>query len=360
MSHTIPQEVLEAFTSYEPDLPSHAAGVITVETIGHGLINHSWKICCELKPDFFLQQINKDVFERPQDLQQNYIHLWQYAEFECPGHRMPAPIYCSRERSLYMDNPGNFWRAFEWITEGRTLVTADKPARANATARAFAKFTAAFEEMNTGLLREVIPGFHDLGLRYRQFEVALQTELYERMARSLPLIGELKQRERYKHFYEVITGSAEFPKRVMHHDAKISNILFHEKTGKVICPVDYDTVMPGYFFSDLGDMIRSMVCKEDENNPGPPHVRKDFYEAIVSGYTDVLGAVLTVSERKYIHAAGLLMTYMQALRFLTDYLQGDLYYRTSYPEQNLDRTLNQLALLKGLEGFLQQEYNFKI
>lgn len=363
----IPQEVLDAFTAYSPGLPPHSAGTITVEKIGTGLINRSWKVRCELKPDLFLQRINTSVFHNPRDVQENYLHLWQYAGFvrkdfagEFTGLQMPAPIYCDSETTLFTDAAKNCWRAFELIPNSKTLTLAEKPSDAKATARAFAKFTAAFEEMNTDILKEVIPGFHDLSLRYRQFEAALNTELYERMAKAIDLVNELKQRERYRHFYEEITGSGEFPKRVMHHDAKIANVLFHEQTGKVICPVDYDTVMPGYFFSDLGDMIRSMAGSNDENSSTSPEIRKDMYESIVEGYSSVLGGMLTFSERKYIHSAGLLMVYMQALRFLTDYLNGDTYYQVSYPDHNSDRAVNQLALLKNLEAFLFSEYDFRI
>ena len=159
-----------------------------------------------------------------------------------------------------------------------------------------------------------------------------------------------------------MTESEEFEKRVMHHDAKISNILFSEETGQVICPVDFDTCMPGYFFSDLGDMIRSMACSEGENNTNYSeiNIRKDFYEAILDGYMEVMQELLTDAEKKHIHYSGLLMIYMQALRFITDYLNGDLYYRTDYPEQNFDRAMNQLTLLQRLEEFLQTEYDFKM
>jgi len=369
MIKQVPREVLNAFTSYEPDLPEHPAGKIIVEQIGNGLINHSYKVCCELKPDFFLQRINTNVFQHPEDLQENYISIWQYAEFvrkdsgrALTGFRMPSPVYYSRKATLFVDKNENYWRAFEFIGDSKMVYAAEKATQAKATARAFAKFTAAYDDFNVHLLKEVIPGFHDLGLRYRQFEASLNTELYERMSRSLLLVQDLKSRERYRHFYDIITDSGEFPKRVMHHDAKIGNILFHEQTGKVICPVDYDTVMPGYFFSDLGDMIRSMAGSCDENSKQPDKIRihKDFYEAVITGYTDVLGAQFTAAEKKYLHSAGLLMIYMQALRFITDYLNGDSYYKTEYPEQNFDRTINQLALLKKLEEFLAEHYRFKI
>ena len=360
MKPAVPAAVLKAFISDKDGIPVEEIEHLRVEQIGNGLINHSYKITCTNHADFFLQQINTAVFEHPQWLQHNYMEIWQFAEFEFTGLKLPAPIFCGHQDTLYNDHEGGYWRAFEFIENSKTLSVAQKPAQARATARAFARFTLAFEEMNTRLLKEVIPGFHDLGLRYRQFEEALQTEHYERMAVSRELISELKKRERYRHFYEIITESGEFPKRVMHHDAKISNVLFHEKTGKVICPVDYDTVMPGYYFSDLGDMIRSMVSAEDENQLTEPVIRKEFYEAIVNGYTDVLGGILSSSERKYIHAAGLLMIYMQALRFLSDYLNGDIYYQVIRPEQNLERARNQYSLLRNLENFLQEEYQFVI
>jgi thiamine kinase-like enzyme len=362
MNEEIPKEVLEIFTAYSADLPDHSAGEITVERIGGGLINHSYKITCRLKSDFLLQQLNKNVFANPQDVQENYLAIWQYAEFEFTGLRLPSPKYCGRNTTLFIDEKENYWRAFEFINNANMLLVAKKPSQAKATAKAFAKFTAAFDEFNVQSLKTVIPDFHNLSFRYQQFEESLNTELYERMAKALPFINELKQRERYKHFYEIIIESDEFLQRVMHHDAKIANILFSKETGKVICPVDFDTVMPGYFFSDLGDIIRSMACSHDENSIEFENIsiRKKFYTAIIEGYMAVMEKQLTESEKKYIHYAGLLMIYMQALRFLTDYLNGDIYYRIEYPEQNLTRAKNQFILLEKLERFLGTEYNFSV
>ena len=356
MHQNIPVTVLKAFI---PDV-TDALDSVHVKKIGNGLINHSYQISCPHHPDFFLQKINASVFENPDWLQQNYLEVWQYAGFELSGLRMPAPLYTGELKTLYKDSRGDYWRAFEFIENGKTFALAENPEQAKATARAFARFTLTLEELNTDRLKEVIPGFHDLNLRFRQFETSLRTELYERMVIAKELINELKERERYCLFFDIITSSEEFPKRVMHHDAKISNVLFHEKTGKVICPVDYDTVMAGYFFSDLGDMIRSMACAAEENQSALPAIRKAFYEAIITGYTDVLGGILTASERKYIHAAGLLMVYMQSLRFLTDYLNGDIYYQVNHETENLERARNQLALLKNLEDFLKLEYQFAI
>lgn len=354
MKKDIHEEVLKAFTQ-----PGYADNNIVVESLGGGLINHTYKVSAANIPPFLLQRINKYVFPNPQDVQENYIHIWQYAEFEFTGLRLPAPRYCGRMTTLFIDRDENYWRAFEYISDAEMRNIATKPEQAGATAKAFARFTASFEEFNVALLQKVIPGFHNLSLRYKQFEESLNGEYYERISQSLPLIQQLKDRERYKHFYEIITESEQFPLRVMHHDAKISNVLFSQKNGRVICPIDFDTVMPGYFFSDLGDMIRSMACCKDENSTDFDDlcIRKDFYQAIVNNYLSVMENQFTFSEKNYIHYAGLLMTYMQSLRFLTDYLNGDIYYRIDYPEQNFNRAKNQLVLLQQLETFLQREYN---
>jgi thiamine kinase-like enzyme len=355
MTDDIPKEVIAAFADYSEGLPAHSSGEIKIERLNNGLINSSYKIIPQLNPSFLLQQINKTVFPKPEDVQRNYIYVYQYAEFEFTGLRLPYPQYYTSDRSLYKDKKGNYWRAFEFIENSHSLTVAETPGQAKAAAKAFAKFTMAFEEMNPDNLRIVIPDFHNLSFRYDQFEQALQGEQFERMAKSKSLIEELKNRERYKHFYEIIISSEDFPRRVMHHDAKITNVLFDNVSNKVICLVDFDTVMPGYFFSDLGDLIRTLVSPVDEASIEfeKIRIRKSFYEAIVNGYLSVMQKMLTASEIKYIHYAGIIMIYMQALRFLSDYLNGDIYYKTEYSEQNFNRALNQFILLKKLEEFLE-------
>ena len=363
MSERNLHEVASAFADYTPDLPQHDTGKITITPLAGGLINHSWLVRCELKPSFLLQQINTHVFPRPEDVQHNYISISQYAEFEFTGLRLPYPKYVNQEESLFIDTHNNYWRAFEFIEDAYSPPVAERTTQVKATAKTFAKFTAAFNDFNTGQLKIVIPDFHNLLFRYFQLEESLNGELYERMVLALPLVNELLKRERYKHFYEFLTESPDsFPLRVMHHDAKIANVLFSKKTGKVICPVDFDTVMPGYYFSDFGDMIRSMTCSLDENSTDFDnlHIRTDFYKAILEGYLGVKDRFLTKPEKKYIHYAGLLMIYMQALRYMTDYLNGDVYYRITYPEQNFDRARNQLILLQRLEEFLKKEYHFSV
>lgn len=351
----IPKEVLKAFTIDD-------TGYVIIEPIGSGLINDSWKISTTNNRNLFLQRINKNVFQEPQLVQANYLQLWKYAKTANKGLLMPDPVFCNTQNSLHTDPSGNYWRAFQFIPESKTCPVAETATQAWATAKTFGQFTAAFSHMDTSLLTEVISNFHNLSLRYRQFETSLQSKSGERVARTSSLINELTKRGHYKTLYERIsTSPIEFPLRVMHHDAKISNILFQERTGNVICPVDYDTVMPGHYFSDLGDMIRSMVSPEDEKSTYYENieVRTDFYNGIVNGYLETMNDQLTSSEKKHLHYSGILMTYMQALRFLTDYLDGDTYYRTDYAEQNFDRARNQFVLLQKLESFLSERINFQ-
>lgn len=344
----VPAEVIRAFTGQ---------ATARVERMGGGLINDSFKITTAGNPPLFLQRINTAIFENPVAVQENYMRIWEFAEYEFTGLKIPAPVFCGEMTTLYTDQQEQYWRGFEYIGDSKTIDKVNSPAQARSLAKTFACFTASYQEFNTGLLQEVLPGFHDLSARYRQFDNALKSEYYERLACSQSLIDELKKRERYCFFFEEIRDSGSFPLRVMHHDAKISNILYSQKTGRLVCIVDYDTVMPGYFFSDLGDMIRSCCSTEPEAgiHVEKIRIRKSIYEGLVSGYLTGLGDELNAAEKKYIHYAGILMIYMQALRFITDYLEGDRYYQVQYAEQNFDRARNQLALLIQLELFLREQ-----
>lgn len=360
MNPNVPQEVIDAFNSYTPGLPYHEAGTTTVAVIGDGLINNTYKVTCELKTNFLLQKINTQVFKNPEQVQHNCTYLSTYAEMEFTGIRIPYIREFAKEQSLYKDKNGDFWRAFEFVEDGYSISIAQNPQQAKATAICFAKFSAAFDDMNVDQLFETIPNFHNLNYRYQQFEDALQSNVAERKAKAHVITEDLISRNKYKKMYDEIANYADFPQRVVHHDAKISNVLFSKKTGKVICPVDLDTTMPGYFFSDPGDLIRSMACSADENSIDFKnlHIRKEYYQAITDGYYAVMEKSFTTAEKKHFHCSGLLIIYMQALRFITDYLNGDIYYKTKYAEHNFDRAMNQLCLLKSLENFLEKEYRF--
>ena len=355
MSELIYQEALDAFTDTKQEF--------VVKPLRSGLINQSFKITNKATGEsFLLQEINQHVFPEPGKLQYNYELLWKHLQSREIFLFIPEPKYFTGDAILFCDSKAHCWRVFEFIEGTKTFVVAEKPSHAWAVAESFAEFTASFSDFDTERLAITIPNFHNLSFRFNQFKDSLHTHQYDRLHKAVDLINALKERERYANFFDIITESVEFLKRVMHHDAKISNVLFDEDSDEVMCLVDFDTVMPGYFFSDIGDMIRTMACNLDESSTefDKIKIRKNFYQAILEGYLSVIGKHFTDAEKKYIHYSGIVIIYMQALRFLTDYLNGDIYYRTIYPEQNFDRAKNQLTLLKELEDFLQKEYDFKV
>ncbi len=362
MSEDIPLEVIQALIIKGSNQPNNKETEINIEKIGNGLINQSFKINIRSSSNIFLQKINKVVFPNPSQIQENYMAVWKFNEQASTGVRLPTPMEFEENKTLFTDKSGDYWRAFEFIDNTKSYNTASTPNQAAATAKTFAYFTKVFSDFNHNQLQIVIPGFHDLNFRYQQFLTSLESTLRNRIEKAALLIIELKTRKVYVDFYNNAMKSNAFIKRVMHHDAKISNVLFDKKTDNVIGAVDLDTVMPGYIFSDLGDMIRSMVSSVDETNTDLKKIsiRKDFYETIVSGYIEIIGEQLTSAEKEHIHFAGLFMIYMQALRFITDYLNGDNYYQITYTEQNYDRAKNQFTLLNRLEEFLTEDYNYSI
>ena len=354
---TIPiyQEVLEAFVNSSDEM--------FVEPITEGLINQSFKITSkETGSSYILQKINDHVFPEPAQVQKNYVRLWRFLEELKPDYFIPEPKYFPNRNSFFVDSINKYWRVFEYVAGTESRKNASTINEAKAVAETFAKFTLTFANLDPRELETTIPNFHNLSFRFIQFKQSLHIRNYERLQKAADLIHELNRRENYANLYDVMVQSKEFPKRIMHHDAKISNVLFDIDSGEVVCAVDFDTTMPGYFFSDLGDMIRSMAVSHDEASTDFENIsiRKEYYEAILDAYMNIIKDILTESEKKYIHHSGIFMIYMQALRFLIDYLNGDIYYRIEYAEQNFDRAKNQLSLLKALESFLKHNYSINV
>jgi hypothetical protein len=261
-----------------------------------------------------------------------------------------------------MDEDDNFWRATEYIpgTVSYNFIEAEK--YAYEAAKCFGLFIKSLRGLEPEQLHIVLPNFHNLELRYQQFEEAISKAGITRLLRSTHLISELRQRRGLVQYFGELGDESVYPTRIMHHDCKISNILFSRDSAAGITPIDLDTVMPGKFFSDIGDMIRTMAGTVDENSTAweDIDIRPGYYKAILSGYLEATGDVLTQREKEDIHYSGALMVYMQALRFVTDFLNNDIYYKTEYAEQNLNRALNQFILLEKLEGFLLTSYNFSL
>lgn len=336
-------------------------GIPIIESLGEGLIHRTFKVTFTGNENaIVLQCINQRTFSLPENIIQNYLLVLEFVENESTFIKLPALMPTLQNKFFWVDEKENFWRATKFIENSYSLSVATNEKDAFRVARCFAEFTRALTGLRPADLNIIIPHFHNLELRYQQFEEAIGKANITRLLRSTHVISELRQRKSLIQFYEELNNEADYPTRVMHHDCKIDNILFDKITNAVICPVDLDTVMPGKFFSDIGDMIRTMVCPVNENSTVWEDIsmRSDFYESIVSGYLDGIGNSLTAKEKEHIHYCGLIMIYMQSIRFVTDFLNYDIYYKIDYSEQNLNRALNQFLLLEKLEEYLHRKYGF--
>lgn len=337
-------------------------GAPQISLLGEGLIHRTYKVSFQGNDQpIVLQQINRVTFKHPENIIRNY-QLVYHSITGKNGFHIPPLVPTHAGEWYWVDEEGQFWRAVRFVKNSYTVSFPRTAEQAHITAKCFATFTKTLADLDTTQLEVIIPGFHDLALRYEQFEEAVSRGNAERLLKSTHIIAELRQRKRLVDFYVAIRHKPDqFRIRVMHHDCKLSNILLDATSHQALCPVDLDTVMPGRYFSDVGDMIRSMAGTVDENSIAWEEIgiRKDFYEAIIAGYLEGIGDRFTTAEKDHIHHAGLMMLFMQGLRFITDFLNNDIYYKISYPEQNLNRALNQLISLEKLETFLQEEYGYQ-
>ncbi len=320
---------------------------------GSGLINTTWKISCP-KGQFILQKINTAIFKEPKILEDNIGHISSFLKKNHPGYLLPFPLPSLEGRQMVLFDEG-FYRLFPFIQGSHTVDVVNSPEIAFEAARKFGELTRLLSGFQPSLLKETIPHFHDLQLRYQQFEAAVEKAGKIRRVKSSGLIEEITQRQSIVAQYLFIKSSPDFKLRVMHHDTKISNVLF-TANSKGLCVIDLDTVMPGHIISDMGDMLRTYLSPLDENQKDTSLIviREKYFKAIVKAYYQEMNQELTSLEKQSFVYAGNFMIYMQAIRFLTDYLQGDLYYPCTYELHNFDRAFNQMVLLSKLDEKKEQ------
>ena len=219
-------------------------------------------------------------------------------------------------------------------------------------ARQFGEFTGLLSAFDPNLLHITLPDFHNLTLRFRQFGDALQNGNNKRIAETAESIVFLKDQQKIVEEFEKIKEHPDFKLRVVHHDAKINNVLFDSRNNRGLCVIDLDTVMPGYYISDVGDMLRTYICpvSEDEQDLLKIQIREEYFREIAKGYFSEMQNRLSEYEKLYFVYAGKFAIYMQALRFLTDYINHDIYYSIKYKDHNLVRANNQIMLLKKIPG----------
>ncbi len=318
----------------------------SLKSFGNGLINHTWILECRGEK-FILQKINETVFTSPFMIAENIHHLNVFFNEYFPGYLFVKPVATlQNEEMIFLPGKG-YLRMFNFVNGSVTFDIVDNAAKAFEGARQFGKFTRLLSAFDIQKLHITLPDFHNLDLRYQQFEQSLEQGNKERIAACKPAIGFIKEQKNIVDIFNKIQTNVNFKKRVTHHDTKISNVLF-DKNGKGLCVIDLDTVMPGYFISDVGDMIRTYLSpvSEEENDFSKIRIREDYFQAIADGYLSEMKDELSDEEKKYFVYAGKFMIYMQAIRFLTDHINNDIYYGAKYEGHNLMRCNNQLELLK--------------
>jgi len=306
---------------------------------------------------YILQRMNTYVFKKPEAVQEN---IWRILSFLKKQEGIEDPVGIkdlglieTKEGELaYKDANGSHWRCFDYIEDTFVLENVQNPSQAFEGARLFGDFLARLRDYDPRRLHVTIPNFMDAEWRQKQLAYAEFTNPGDRLKLAQPELKRIRQLQSISE--QFIRLEQALPDRVVHNDTKINNILFSQNTGKGITVIDLDTVMTGTLLTDFGDMVRTFTVQgsEDSTDEAAYTCQTALFEGLVSGYAEVLSPVISEVERSNLLLGGKIVIYMQAIRFLTDYINNDVYYKVTFPEQNLLRTRNQLNLL---DSVLEQE-----
>ncbi|MBS1505343.1 MAG: aminoglycoside phosphotransferase family protein [Bacteroidetes bacterium] len=324
-------------------------GSVKISPLGSGHIHRTYKV--EAARQFVLQRVNKTIFTQPDVIASNNRLAFQYLKQHHPDFIFPQALPDLNGNDLFYDDEGFPWRLYPLIENTFTIDEVSTEQEAYEAAKGFAALSKNLYGIDTQLLKPTLDRFHDLSWRYKQFENALQKASPETIQMAKAEIEQAQSFQPLVSEYTQLIKEGVLQLRVMHNDTKVNNILFDSISRKAVCAIDLDTLMPGYFIYDLGDMVRTFVSPvtEEEKDISKIEFRKNIYNALVQGYLSQMGDVLTEQEMKFIPFAGKMMTYIMGLRFLADYLRGNTYYHITYPEQNRVRAKNQFHLLSLIE-----------
>jgi Ser/Thr protein kinase RdoA (MazF antagonist) len=310
---------------------------------------------------YILQRINRHVFRHPVALMENVERVTAHLREKLTAagtagisRRVLTLIPAHDGQSWHRDAAGNYWRCYFFIERAKTFDLIEKPAQAAAAARAFGEFQQLLADLPAPRLHDTVPGFHHTRNRFNALRRAVEADTCNR---ALGVRPEIKFAMRHEPMVDLLLNEQSrgaLPERVTHNDTKLNNVMLDDATGEGICVIDLDTVMPGLSLHDFGDMCRS-ACRptlEDERDLSKVEMRLDMFEALVQGYLASAGAFLTRAEKQHLVHSAFLITFEVGLRFLTDYLEGDLYFKVRRPDHNADRTRVQFKLL---ESFTRHE-----
>jgi Ser/Thr protein kinase RdoA (MazF antagonist) len=348
------REILDRFQIYgEPE---------SLATFGGGHINDTFVSTWNqagTRLRYIHQRINARVFARPDEVMENIRRVTAHIRGKLAGddiggrsRRTLTVISAGDGKPWVRDAEGGWWRTYCFIEGTRAKDTAGSPAEA----RFLGKIVSLFQKQLLGFpgarLYETIPGFHDMEKRYLRFREALKKDEFGRSGSCGEETAFLLENEERGGVLTRALREGRIPERICHNDAKMNNILLDDSTGEALCLVDLDTVMPGSGLFDFGDLVRTAAAsaKEDETDLSKVRFKPEFFLALLEGYLFGAGEFLEPEELKLLAEAGRNITQIMALRFLTDYLEGDHYYHTARPGHNLDRSRNQIALIRSMDA----------
>lgn len=331
---------------------------LSAEPYGSGHINDTYSVTFDqsgVQIRYILQRINHDVFKDPPTLMENIQRVTVHLAKKCAGdpgvsRRVLALVPTLEDQAYYLDTRGNYWRTYLFIEKAQTYDAVRSPRQAFEAGKAFGRFQALLADLPAPRLHDTIQDFHHTPKRFAALAKAIAADAANRAKLAKPEIEFAMQRP-------TVAGvllEANLPERVTHNDTKFNNVMLDSATGEGVCVIDLDTVMPGLAPYDFGDMVRTTTSPavEDERDLSKVTMLFPMFEALARGYLESASGFLTPPERQYLALSGKLITYEMGLRFLTDFLAGDKYFKVHRENHNLDRCRTQFKLVESIE---QQE-----
>jgi len=309
---------------------------------------------------YLLQRINQIVFRQPPRVMANIVRITEHIRAKMAktdpelGSRQLTVIATHDGGGYYTDADGNFWRMYNFIKHAVTYDTPRSAELAREAARMFGWFQRMLIDLPGPPLYDTIPGFHDTPRRFDYFQEILKTDVRNRAAKARTEIDFLFRNAAICGVLPGLAERGEIPIRSTHNDTKINNVMLDERTDKGVCVIDLDTVMPNLSVHDFGDLVRTATCPaaEDECDLSKIAVDISLFDALAQGFAEETGVFLTPTEKNHLVFGGILITFEQFIRFLTDYLAGDVYYKVHREDHNLDRSRTQMKLVQSM---LKQE-----
>ncbi len=334
--------------------------IISLGPFGSGHINETFLVECkrnEERTKYIIRKINSFVFKKPELIIHNTILVTNHIKDkliengEADINRKVLTLLRTDDgKYSYIDDTGDYWCLMLFIANAYSVDKVETEQQAYEAAKAFGKFQKYLSDFNTSLCHETIKDFHALDKRLLKFDESVANDIKNRVGKISREIN-LVEDYRYLNKEFLLLQEKNMPIRITHNDTKINNVLLDVKTDKGLCVVDLDTVMPGIILNDFGDMVRTFTspASEDEEDINKVFVRLEIFKSMIEGYLSELREILTPVEIDNLALGAKLIIFEQAVRFLTDYINGDVYYKVQYSEHNLVRARNQFALLESVE-----------